>query len=115
MARYTQQYVVAILPEKLRQTLIESLESCNLAVTYSTDDYVMAQETAGAVAYSKLVTVEVLIHQSSIQGEQVSLTCLTKNEELPLRENNHCRDMSNLVGQAFARNQSWKLLETNPS
>ncbi len=111
MARYTQTFVVAILPEKLRQALMDSLESCNLSIIYSTDDYVMARELAGQIAYAKLVTVEVLIHQSSIEGDTVKLTCVTKNEELPLQMNNHCQRMADLVAQSFTCNQTWKLLE----
>lgn len=111
MARYTQTFVVAISPEKLRQALVDSLESCNLSIIYSTDDYLMARELAGQIAYAKLVTVEILIHQTSRQGEAVNLTCVTKNEELPLQMDNHCQRMADLVAQAFTCNQTWKLLE----
>jgi hypothetical protein len=112
MARYTQNYTISTDPEKLRQAIVETLTECQLSVTYVTDDYVMAQETAGQIAFSKLVTVEVLIHQSSIDGNTVKLTCVIKNGELPLRLHNHCQKMADLVNQEFASNQNWKLLES---
>jgi hypothetical protein len=114
MARYTQHYTVAVIPNSLNQSIIDILKSCNLPIVYSTGDYVLAQESVGQVAYAKLVTVEVLIHQSSIQGDQIRLTCVTKNGELPLREQNHCRDMAELVGKAFESNSSWQMLENIP-
>ncbi|CAN1209723.1 hypothetical protein TUMEXPCC7403_05825 [Tumidithrix helvetica PCC 7403] len=114
MARYTQHFLIEILPTNLQAAVLAALEECNLSITYSTGDYVMAQENSGQVAYSKLVTVEVLIHQSEIKGEQVKLTCVTKNEELPLQVDNHCHRMAESVSQAFARAQSWKFLEAIP-
>jgi hypothetical protein len=114
MARYTQHYMVEIPQEKLLLALSESLKSCNLTVTYSTGDYVMAQEMVGSVSYAQLVTVEILIHQTEIEGDTIKLTCVSKNQELPLRANNHCHRMASLVSEAFASSQSWKLLEMIP-
>jgi hypothetical protein len=114
MARYTQHFLIEILPINLQAAVLKTLEECNLSITYSTEDYVMAQENSGQVAFSKLVTVEVLIHQSQITGEKVRLTCVTKNEELPLHIDNHCHRMSESVSEAFARAESWKFLEAIP-
>jgi len=114
MGRYTQQYTIEISPQKLLLALKESLESCNLSITYSTEDYVMAQEATGNVSFSKIVTVEILIHQTEIDGDNVKLTCVTKNQELPLRSDNHCQRMADKVSQAFAGNQSWKMVEMIP-
>ena len=114
MARYTQHYVIKILPEKLRQAIVDSLESCKLSITYSTDDYIRAQEKAGSVSFSQLVTVEILIHQASDAEGQVKLTSVTKNEELPLRLNNHCHDIADVVSKAFSSNKSWKVVESIP-
>jgi hypothetical protein len=121
MARYTQHFTITVSPESLHSAILESFESCNLPIVYSTDDYVLAQETAGQVAYGKLVTVEVLIHQSAftskassnkLDSDQVKLTCVTKNGELPLRESNHCRNMADLVNKAFENNPQWLMLES---
>jgi len=120
MARYTQHFTITIALGDLHAAILESFALCRLPIVYSNDDYVLAQESAGQVAYGKLVTVEVLIHQSAIQqdkstgitSDQVKLTCVAKNGELPLRESNHCRDMADLVNKAFENNPNWLLLES---
>jgi hypothetical protein len=121
MARYTQHFTITVAPSGLHAAILESFALCQLPIVYSTDDYVLAQESAGQVAYGKLVTVEVLIHQSAIQqidkssgiaSDRVRLTCVTKNGELPLRESNHCRDMADLVNKTFENNPHWLLLES---
>jgi hypothetical protein len=112
MARYTQQYVLKILPGKLRQAITESLESCKLNITYSTDDYIRAQEAAGSVSFSQLVTIEILIQQNATNDGTTKFTCVAKNEELPLRVDNHCHEVSDLVNKALSSNKSWKVVET---
>ena len=42
MARYTGFFIVAVPIDRLRQSLIEILESCNLDIIYNTGDSVMA-------------------------------------------------------------------------
>jgi len=110
MARYTQHFLVEIAPENLHSTIVKTLESCGLLITYETDDYVIAQETE-TTSHAKIVTVEVLIHRSEIEGNQAKLTSVTKNAELPLRVNNHCQGISDRVSKAFSDNTEWKLLE----
>jgi hypothetical protein len=58
-----------------------------------------------------MVTVEVLIHRSEIEGNQAKLTSVTKNAELPLRINNYCHGISDRVSKAFCDSPEWKLLE----
>jgi len=111
MARYTQHFLVEIAPEKLHSTLVRTLESCSLAITYETDDYVIAQEIETNATFAKMVTVEVLIHRSEIEGNQVKLTSVTKNSELPLRVNNYCHGISDRISKAFCDSPAWKLLE----
>ena len=111
MARYTQNFLVEITPEALHSTIIETLEACSLVITYETDDYVIAQEIETNAAFAKMVTVEVLIHRSEIEGNQAKLTSVTKNSELPLRVNNHCQELSDRVSKAFSESPAWKLLE----
>jgi hypothetical protein len=36
---------------------------------------------------------------------------VVKNEELPLKSNNHCREIFNSVNQAIAENRQWHLIE----
>ena len=111
MARYTQQFVVEIAPENLHSAIVKTLESCRLAITYETEDYVLAQEIETNATFAKLVTVEVLIHRSEIEGNQAKLTSVTKNAELPLRVNNYCHGISERVSKAFCENPDWHLLE----
>ncbi len=110
MARYTQHFVVEIAPENLLSTIIKTLEVCSLVITYETDDYVIAQETE-TTSHARIVTVEVLIHRSEIEGNKAKLTSVTKNAELPLRVNNHCQGISDRVSKAFNDSPDWKLLE----
>jgi hypothetical protein len=112
MARYTYCFTAAPEPEHLHQTIIALLESCGLQITYKTEDYVMAQEIKGDTAFSRMVTVEVLIHQSDTVGERIRLTCVTKNEELPLKRHNHCAVIAAKVRETFMGSKNWQLLET---
>jgi len=111
MARYTQHFLVEIAPENLHSTIIKTLESCRLVIIYETDDCVIAQEIEANASFAKMVTVEVLIHRSEIEGNQAKLTSVTKNAELPLRINNYCHGVSDRVSKAFCDSPEWKLLE----
>ncbi|MGQ9866551.1 MAG: hypothetical protein ACUVSQ_09785 [Pseudanabaenaceae cyanobacterium] len=113
MARYTQRFVVAAPAATIPQHIAEVLESCELPVVYSTDDYILAQEVAGRVAFSKLVTVEILIHQPDDASDRVELTCVTKNDELPLKRVNHCRTIADLVAGALKNRTTWRVLDSS--
>jgi hypothetical protein len=113
MARYTQNFVVTTDPDDIHNAVAKLLSACSLSVSYVTADYIMAQEKSDQVNFSKLVTVEVLIHQPSLKNNSIKLTCITKNGELPLRLGNHCQKMSELVNQAFVGSKAWQLLETS--
>ncbi|MFQ3679012.1 MAG: hypothetical protein SNJ60_00670 [Pseudanabaenaceae cyanobacterium] len=113
MARYTQRFVVAAPAATLQQHIAEALQSCELPVVYSTEDYILAQEAAGRVAFSKLVTVEILIHQPDDCTDRAELTCVTKNDELPLKRVNHCRTIADLVAGAFKSRKTWQVLDSS--
>jgi hypothetical protein len=113
MARYTQNYIVAVEHCLIRDVIAHVLSSCNLSVIYVANDYIMAQEKSSKTSFSKLVTVEVLIHQPSADSGSTKLTCITKNGELPLRLGNHCQEMFEIVDQAFNLNSTWKILESS--
>ncbi len=72
----------------------------------------MARETPGEVPFTKLVTVEILIDNTTASGEETNLNFVVKNEELPLQANNHCYQMYNRVSQALENNDSWELVES---
>ncbi|WP_071516839.1 hypothetical protein [Geitlerinema sp. PCC 9228] len=112
MARYTGLFVVAVSVEGFRQLLAEMLESCGFDIIYDTGDYMMAREVPGKVPFGKLVTVEILIDKTTTTNEEVHMNFVLKNEELPLQVNNHCHQMFDLLSNAIANNQQWKLLES---
>lgn len=112
MARYTGFFIVAVPMDSLRHSLIEILESCNLDIIYNTGDSLMARELPGQVSIPKLVTAEVLIEQNTSSDSEVRMNFVIKNEELPLKTNNHCRQMFELVTQSIMSNRNWRLLES---
>jgi hypothetical protein len=111
MARYTSLITVTTPLERFRQLLTDTLQSCNCNVIYDTDDYLVAREVPGGVAYSQLVTVEVLIDKPGDEERAVRMNFVVKNEELPLKSDNHCRRMFNLVNRAVVENRQWQLIE----
>lgn len=115
MARYTSLFKVAVSFDRFRQLLTDILHSCSLDVIYASEDYLVAREVPGHVAYPKLVTVEVLIEQFPTREAEVKMSFVVKNEELPLRNNNHCRQIFNLINRAVAENRQWQLIESAAS
>jgi hypothetical protein len=112
MARYTSLFTVSVSFDRLRQLLTDILESCNFNVIYDTEDYLVAREVPGQVSFAKLVTVEVLIDKFREEDAEVRMNFVVKNEELPLKTDNHCRRKFNLVNQAVAESRQWQLLES---
>lgn len=112
MTRYTRHLTVAVPATDLYQQLIETLESCKLNIIHTSEDYLMARETPGGIPFTQLVTIEILIDNTRATDTNVQLTMVVKNEELPLKANNHCFQMYNTVSQAFADNRKWKLLQS---
>jgi hypothetical protein len=112
MARYTSLFTVAVSFDQLRRLLIDILRSCHFDVIYDTEDYLVAREIPGRVTYAKLVTVEVLIDKFAQADPEVRMSFVVKNEELPLKTDNHCRQMFNLVNRAVAETRQWHLIES---
>jgi hypothetical protein len=79
---------------------------------YEVEDYLMAREIPGRVAFAKLVRVEVLIDVSIANPDAVKLSFVVKNEELPLNANNHCRQAFDLLRMAIARYYNWQPINT---
>jgi len=115
MARYTSLFTISVSLDSLQRMLSDLLESCNLDVIYDTGDYLMAREVPGQVAFAKLVTVEVLIDRFPEKEEEVRMNFVVKNEELPLKTDNHCRQIFNQVNRAIAENRQWHLIESAAS
>ncbi|MBT9311528.1 hypothetical protein [Leptothoe kymatousa] len=112
MARYTNLFVSVIPARNLRESLPDVLQSCGLHMVYQDGDYMMAKERPGMVSYSQLATVEVLIGSADIdqpvaqQDPTATVNLVVKNEELPLKTNNHCHKIFQLVNQAIERKAS---------
>lgn len=112
MARYTGLFIVAVPIDRLRQLLIDVLESCSCEIVYNTGDYVMARELPGRVSFAKLVRVEVIVDRPNDNKEEFRMNLVMKNEELPLNFDNHCRQMFDLLEQAITQNRQWRLVES---
>lgn len=115
MARYTCSYIVKTSLRELETLLKQLLKDCDFEVTYHTLDYMMAREIPGKVPFVKLVTVEVLIDSTTATKNQVQLSLVVKNDELPLQINNHCRQLFDGVQQVIAQDYKWQLIESVPS
>ncbi|ACK71565.1 conserved hypothetical protein [Gloeothece citriformis PCC 7424] len=115
MARYTCSYRVKTSLTDLETLLKQLLKDCDFEVTYHTLDYMMAREIPGKVPFGKLVTVEVLIDSTTATKNQVQLSLVVKNDELPLQLDNHCRKLFEGIQQVIAKNYQWQLVESVPS
>ena len=106
MARYTNLFVSVLPAHNLRESLPDVLQSCGLHLVYQDGDYMMAKERPGGVSYSQLATVEVLISSADDtrvlpQDSSATVNLVVKNEELPLKTNNHCHKIFQIVNQAI--------------
>jgi hypothetical protein len=83
-------------------------QSCNLSLIYETTDYLVAKEKPGRVSFSQLTTVEVLIDPSPYEATGIHVNLVVKNEELPLKTNNHCQRVFELVNRTIVENKNWR-------
>mgnify|MGYP001790876122 CR=1 FL=1 len=112
MARYTNLLISVLPANNLRESLPDVLQACGLRLVYQDGDYMMAKEPPGMVSYSQLATVEVLIGSTDetelvTQDPAATVNLVVKNEELPLKTNNHCHKVFQLVNQAIESKASW--------
>ncbi|HEY9639486.1 MAG TPA: hypothetical protein V6C57_03330 [Coleofasciculaceae cyanobacterium] len=112
MARYTGLFTVAVSADRFWQLLTEILRACSLNIIYSSEDYLVAREIPGRVAFAKLVTVEILIDPPGRREAEVQMNLVVKNEELPLQTDNHCRQIFRLLNQAVEDNRHWRIVES---
>lgn len=111
MARYTCRFDIPTGPDLVRKPLRQLLEDCTMDIIYEIDDYVMGREAPGKVAFAKLATAEILIDTTVATEHSVGIKLVVKNEELPLKVNNHCQQVFNLLQQEIAtRYPDWTLL-----
>ncbi len=112
MARYTAFFAIAVEIGDLRRMLIDILESCNLEVTYETPSSLISREFIGHVPSSRLVTVEIIFDTATSTDSETKMTLVAKNDELPLKMDNHCRQIFELINQLIIDNRQWELLES---
>jgi hypothetical protein len=112
MSRYVCHFLVNLSSQNVRLPLRRLLEACRLEPIYEVEDYLMAREVPGQVAFARLVTAEVLIDVTNATQDSVKITFLVKNEELPLNPNNHCRQMFDLLRYAIAHNYDWQTISS---
>ncbi len=98
MARYTCVIQLSGTTETIRPTVKQLLETAaKFQFIYDSRDYWVAREVPGDVPFSRLVTVEMLL--DAIRPGCTQVTCIAKNEELPLQIGNHCEQVfSHLEG-----------------
>ncbi|MGD1904482.1 MAG: hypothetical protein ACFB0C_00640 [Leptolyngbyaceae cyanobacterium] len=104
MARYTTLFKAASPLDNLRQMLADTLASCELDLIYQNDEYLVAKERPGGVKPARLATVEVLISPPTIAEPAAKVNLVVKNEELALKQNNHCQKIFELVHSAISNN-----------
>ena len=112
MSRYVCDFLVNLSPHHVRAQLRKLLAACDLELIYDLDDYLMAREIPGRVSFTRLVTAEVLIDVTNATDAAVKLSFVLKNEELPLKSNNHCRQIFDLLRSTIAHDDRWQPLNS---
>ncbi|WP_107666842.1 hypothetical protein [Cyanothece sp. BG0011] len=115
MARYTSSFVANATVEQVPTLLSEVLESCDFGIVYQATDYLMAKETPGKVPFSKIVSIEILIESTVAKKNEVPVTFVVKNDELPLNPNNHCQQRFQELQTALKQSQQWRAITAIPS
>ncbi|MEO1622031.1 MAG: hypothetical protein AAFU53_13500 [Cyanobacteria bacterium J06632_3] len=102
MARYTNFFMTSAPKEDVHQGLLSALATCDLEVVYQDPVYIVAKEKPGQVSFAQLTTVELLLNPPTIETGGAKIDLVVKNEELPLRQQNHCREVFTKVNQAIS-------------
>ncbi|KPQ36801.1 MAG: hypothetical protein HLUCCA11_04745 [Phormidesmis priestleyi Ana] len=102
MARYTNFFMTASPQQAISQALVSALEACNLNLVYQDPVCIVAKERPGQVSFAQLATVELLISPPTLENGGSKVDLVVKNEELPLRTQNHCREIFVQINQAIA-------------
>lgn len=108
MARYTNLFTASGSTQDLRRSVMRVFQVCNLNLIYETPDYLVAKEKPGHVSYSQLATVEVLINPSPRENTDARVNLVVKNEELPLKTQNHCQKVFEQVNRTIATTPNWQ-------
>lgn len=101
MARYTNFFMTGASSEEINHALVGALEACNLDLVYQDPVCIVAKEKAGKVPFAQLATIELLISPPTVESGGSKIDLVVKNEELPLRTQNHCKEVFSQVNQAI--------------
>ena len=102
MARYTNFFMTSSSQEEVRQMLVSAIEACNLNLIHNDPVCIVAKERPGKVAFAQLATIEILISPPTMGQGGAKIDLVVKNEELPLRTQNHCKEVFTEIEQAIA-------------
>jgi hypothetical protein len=102
MARYTNFFMTGSSQEEINQALVTAIEACDLNLVYQDPVCIVAKERPGQVTFAQLATVELLINPPTLESGGSKIDLVVKNEELPLRTQNHCREIFTRVNQAIS-------------
>ena len=101
MARYTNFFMTGASAEEINRALIGALETCDLDLVYEDPVCIVAKEKPGNVPFAQLATVELLISPPTVEKGGSKIDLVVKNEELPLRTQNHCKEVFSQINQAI--------------
>ncbi|MGB3769406.1 MAG: hypothetical protein WA947_22840 [Phormidesmis sp.] len=87
--------------EEITRALVGALEACDLDLVYQDPVCIVAKEKPGKVPFAQLATIELLISPPTLESGGSKIDLVVKNEELPLRSQNHCKDVFSQVNQAI--------------
>ena len=102
MARYTTFFMTSAPKDEVHQGLLTALETCGLELVYQDPVYIVAKEKPGQVSFAQLTSVELMLSQPTVESGGAKIDLVVKNEELPLRQQNHCREVFTQVKQAIS-------------
>ncbi len=113
MARYSCITELTGSADQLSEQIRQMLHRCQLNILHNSHDYWVAGEPPGQAPFNQLVTVEVLMDRKR-QGDRVAVTCIAKNEELPLKTINHCQQTFHQLKCELDQLQSHLTLAESP-
>ena len=86
------------------------MEECQLKMEFQGNDYMMALEKPGELAFAKLVNVDIMVNLTYASSEQITVDLVVRNEELALKNNNHARQKFEQIQQVIAEKYQADLL-----
>jgi len=112
MARYTAIFTISVNIENLQPIFTDILTDCGCEILYHQGSYLMARECPGKVSFSQLVTVDITFDKVTNTSENIRLNIVIRNEELPLKLDNHCSQIFDLLIQLILENYHWEVVES---